>query len=102
MPYEPKSKSKNMNLLCHAMLELKTVEEAYRLLEDLCTMSELEKISQRMAVAVMLWHKASYRKARISTGASTTTIGRVAKAMKYGNDGFKKVFFRMKDKTQYE
>lgn len=102
MAFEPKSKSKNMNLLCKAILELETVEEVYRFLEDLCTMSELEKMAQRMGVAVMLWHKASYQKVKIKTNASTTTIGRIAKSLKYGTDGYKTVFFRLKDKTKFE
>lgn len=102
MPFEPKSKSKNMDLFCKAVLELETVEEVYRFFEDLCTMSELEKLSHRMGVAVMLWHKASYQKVKIRTNASTTTIGRIARSLKYGNDGYKTVFFRLKDKTKYE
>lgn len=102
MKYEPKSKNANMDLLCNAILELKTVEEVYRFLEDLCTMSELEKMAQRMEVAVMLWHKASYQKVKNRTHASTTTIGRINKSLKYGNEGYKTVFFRLKDKTKFE
>ena len=102
MAFEPKSKSKNMDLLAKAILELQTVEEVYRFFEDLCTMSELEKMAHRMGVAVMLWHKASYQQVIYKTNASTTTIGRIAKSLKYGNDGYKTVFFRLKDKTKFE
>ncbi|MFA7560933.1 MAG: YerC/YecD family TrpR-related protein [Candidatus Izemoplasmatales bacterium] len=102
MAYEPKSKSNNMDLLCEALLQLETMEEAYRFLEDLCTMSELEKMSQRMEVAVMLFHKASYQKVKIKTKASTTTIGRINKSLKYGNNGYKTVFFRLKDPSRFK
>ncbi len=99
--FNPKSKSSNMDLLCEAILELKTVEEVYQFLEDLCTMSELDKMSQRMEVAVMLFHKASYQKVKNQTKASTTTIGRINKSLKYGNNGYRTVFFRLKDKNRF-
>jgi TrpR-related protein YerC/YecD len=102
MGYEPKSKSNNMDLLCEALLQLETIEEAYRFLEDLCTMSELEKMAQRMEVAVMLFHKASYQKVKNKTHASTTTVGRINKSLKYGNDGYKTVFFRLKDPSRFK
>jgi len=102
MAYEPKSKSNNMDLLCEALLQLETIEEAYRFLEDLCTMSELEKMAQRMEVAVMLFHKASYQKVKNKTNASTTTIGRINKSLKYGNDGYKTIFFRLKDPSRFK
>ncbi|XMB72278.1 YerC/YecD family TrpR-related protein [Mycoplasmatota bacterium WC30] len=98
MLFKPKSKSESMDTLCQAILQLKTVEECYRFLEDLCTMDELKKLSHRIDVAVLLFHKASYEKIRILRNASTTTIGRVNKSLKYGADGYKTVFFRMKDK----
>lgn len=100
MSYDPKSKSENMDLLCQAILELNTIDEAYRFLEDLCTMKELETLSQRTQIAVMLFHKASYQKVKYKTNASTTTIGRVNKSLKYGDNGFKTVFFRLKNKAE--
>jgi TrpR-related protein YerC/YecD len=96
MAFDPKSKSDDMDLFCETVLQLKTVEEVYRFFEDLCTMSELEKMAQRMRIALMLWHKKSYQKVKIKTNASTTTIGRIAKSLKYGNEGYKTVFFRLK------
>lgn len=100
MSYTPKSKSANMDILCEAILELNTVDETYRFLEDLCTMKELEMLAQRIEIAVMLFHKASYQKVKYKTDASTTTIGRVNKSLKYGNNGFKTVFFRLKNKAE--
>jgi len=90
-----------MDLLVAALLELKTSEEAYRFLEDLCTMSELKKLSQRINVASLLFHKVSYQKVKNLTNASTATIGRVNRSLKYGNDGFPIVFFRIKDKVRF-
>lgn len=101
MMFNPKSKSSNMDLLCEAILELETVEEVYQFLEDLCTMSELDKMAQRIEVAVMLFHKASYQKVKNQTSASTTTIGRINKSLKYGNNGYRTVFFRLKDKNRF-
>ncbi len=100
MAYNPKSKSEDMDLLCKALLELESVEEAYRFLEDLCTMRELEILSQRLQIAVMLFHKSSYQKVKYKTNASTTTIGRINKSLKYGNNGYKTVFFRLRSKAK--
>jgi TrpR-related protein YerC/YecD len=59
-------------------------------------------MAQRMEVAVMLFHKASYQKVKNKTHASTTTVGRINKSLKYGNDGYKTVFFRLKDPSRFK
>ena len=50
----PKLKDELNDQLCEAMLSLETVDECYQFFEDLCTISELKAMSQRLEVARML------------------------------------------------
>ncbi len=69
--------------LCCAFLLLKTPEEVLRFLKDLCTPQELNALSERWRVCLALsqW-TSSYRQIHQITGASLTTIGRVARFLK--------------------
>ena len=49
-----------IDTLFKAVLELKTVDECRRFFTDLCTISELKSMSQRMEVALMLKDKNVY------------------------------------------
>ena len=49
-----------IDTLFKAVLELKTVDECRRFFTDLCTISELKSMSQRMEVALMLKDKYVY------------------------------------------
>lgn len=82
--------------LCEALLALKTKEECYQLLDDLCTVKEVLDISQRLSVALLLSENASYNAIRRQTGASTATISRVSKCYEYGTGGYKAVIERMR------
>lgn len=75
-----------------ALLALNSTEEAYRFCEDVLTIKELESITQRLEVAVMLKHKVTYQEIARKTGASTATISRVNRALLYGAEGYHHVF----------
>lgn len=81
--------------LCEAMLQLKTKEECYQFLEDICTIKEILDISQRLSVAVLLADKISYSEISARTGASSATICRVNKCYEYGSGGYKMILERM-------
>ena len=85
----------NTDLLMRALLTLKTTEECYSFFEDLCTISELKSMSQRMGVAQMLDDKCVYTDIAAATGASTATISRVNKCLHYGSDGYRLVLDRL-------
>ena len=85
----------NTELLMRALLKLETVEECYSLFEDLCTISEIKSMSQRMGVAKMLDDKCVYTDIAAKTGASTATISRVNKCLNYGSDGYRLVLDRL-------
>ncbi len=86
---------KNMDALYKAVLQLKTVDECKRFFDDLCTISELKSMSQRMEVALMLKDKRIYTDIAAKTGASTATISRVNRCINYGSDGYNLVIDRM-------
>lgn len=93
-----KLKTKEMDNLFKAVLSLENEEECYKFFEDVCTINELQALSQRLAVASMLCNQKTYVEITEKTGASTTTIGRVNRTLNYGNDGYKMVFERMETK----
>lgn len=90
-----KVKDENVDFLFKAILELKNVEECYDFFEDLCTIKELKSISQRIVVAKMLRDNCVYNDIVEKTGASTATISRVNRSLRYGTDGYEKIFERI-------
>lgn len=90
-----KLKEMSNNLLFDAILCLQTKEECYKFFEDVCTVNELNAISQRFEVAKMLREKKTYLDIAEKTGASTATISRVNRSLNYGNDSYDMVFERM-------
>ena len=79
-----KLKDKNVDFLFEAILKLQTLDECYDFFEDLCTVSEIKAISQRIVVAKMLRDKKVYSDIVAETGASTATISRVNRSLQYG------------------
>lgn len=74
---------KNIYELCDVLLLLETKEEAYNFLKDLCTPSEMTSLAERWKVCKLLSKgDLSYRDIHRLTGASLTTIGRVARFLK--------------------
>lgn len=95
-----KIKDENTDFLFQAILQLKNMEECYQFFEDLCTVSEIKAMSQRIVVAKMLSDKRVYSDIVAATGASTATISRVNRSLNYGSDGYELVFSRLDDKKQ--
>lgn len=91
----PKLKDELNDQLCEAMLSLETVDECYQFFEDLCTISELKAMSQRLEVARMLRAGHTYDDIVVRTGASTATISRVKRCLNYGADGYNIVLDRL-------
>lgn len=93
-----KLKNKYTDALFEAILQLQSVDECYSFFTDLCTIPELKSLSQRLEVAVMLKNKHVYNDIAAKTGASTATISRVNKCIRYGENGYNLVIDRMKEK----
>ena len=90
-----KLKDKNVDFLFEAILNLQNLEECYDFFEDLCTVTEIKAISQRIVVAKMLRDKKVYSDIVSETGASTATISRVNRSLQYGSNGYEEIFKRM-------
>ncbi|MDD5017395.1 MAG: YerC/YecD family TrpR-related protein [Eubacteriales bacterium] len=95
--YESKLKSDDLDKLFAAILTMNTVEECYMFFEDLCTISELGSISQRLKVAALLNDKHTCHDISQSTGASTATISRVNRCLHYGTGGYEMALQRIRE-----
>ena len=96
---ESKIKSKELDLLFKAILELKDIDECYKFFEDVATINEVKALAQRLHVANLLKYKKTYSEITEMTGASTATISRVNRCLNYGSDGYDLVLERLKDKN---
>ncbi len=89
-----KIKDEMTDNLFEAILLLNDVDECYNFFEDICTISEIKALAQRLEVARMLKRGITYAEISEKTGASTATISRVNRALNYGADGYKTVLER--------
>lgn len=90
-----KIRTEAMDFLFDAVLSLQTPEECYTFFEDICTVNELQSLSQRLEVAKMLRDQKTYLEIAEKTGASTATISRVNRSLNYGNDGYDMILERL-------
>ncbi len=81
--------------LYKAIMKLETIEECKKFFDDLCSVSELRAMEQRFQVAELLNQGMIYNDILERTGASSATISRVNRSLRYGNDGYEVVFKRM-------
>ena len=93
-------KDENIDFLIRSILTLETEEECFNFFCDLCTVTELQSISQRLVVAKMLSDKEVYSDIVKKTKTSTATISRVNRSLKYGNDGYEVVFDRLREQEK--
>ena len=90
------------NTLYRAIVALKDEEECHRFLQDLCTVSELKAMEQRINVAMLLDEGLIYSEILERTGASSATISRVNRCLHYGADGYRTVIPRLREKQGKE
>lgn len=95
-----KIKNKHIDSLFEAILEIRDVSECYMFFEDICTVTELNSIAQRLEVAKMLKNGFRYHQIIEETGASTATISRVNKCLNYGADGYNIILDRIREKDE--
>ncbi|MGI6605019.1 MAG: DNA-binding transcriptional regulator [Firmicutes bacterium] len=98
MAYEPKWRDELTDQLCLAFAALETPEESARLLEDICTIGEIQALAQRLEAARMLRAGYTYEHITARTGMSTATISRVKKFLNYGADGYKLILDRLEER----
>jgi TrpR-related protein YerC/YecD len=81
--------TREMRELFDAIVGLETREEAERFFRDLCTLSELEAMAHRWQVARLVERGLPYVEIAERTGASTTTVTRVAHWLRHGEGGYR-------------
>ena len=79
---------KRREMLARALTAVKTLDEAYRFIDDICTQTEADELSKRLTAAIMLRDGLTYAEVSSLTGLSTATITRVNRALKSGNGGY--------------
>ena len=76
--------------LCDALAALSTRDDTAAFLRDACTISELEALSHRLAVARLLDAGGmTYLEIARAVGTSTTTVTRVAHWLRHGTGGYR-------------
>lgn len=79
-----------------AILALETKEECKAFFDDICTIKELQDLTQRLQVAVMLSEGKNYQEISKETSVSSATISRVNRCLNYGDGGYSTVLGRIK------
>jgi TrpR-related protein YerC/YecD len=78
-----------MQALFATIVSLRTIEEAEHFFRDLCTLAELEAMAHRWQVVQLLEEGLPYLEIAELTGASTTTVTRVAHWLRHGEGGYR-------------
>ncbi len=79
-----------------AIMTLKDMDEYRSFFNDICTPAEFESLKDRWSVAELLDKGYTYREIKTMTGVSLTTIGRVARFLFDGSNGYKMALDRIK------
>jgi TrpR-related protein YerC/YecD len=82
-----------------AISSLRNRAEVEHFLRDLCTLSELEAMAHRWAVARLVDRGLPYTEIAEKTGASTATVTRVAHWLRHGEGGYQLALERTKRAT---
>ena len=90
-----RGRTPEMEELFEGILTLQTVQECERFFTDICTIKELQALTQRLQVAKQLYEGRNYNEVYRDTGVSSATICRVNKCLNYGDGGYKTVLDRL-------
>ena len=85
--------------LLETVLALRNRDEAERFFRDLCTIAELEAMAHRWQVARLVDEGLPYHEVSRRTGASTTTVTRVAHWLRHGEGGYRLALDRGKKRS---
>ena len=82
--------------LIKAISSIENAKECEQFLSDICTIQELEKMSQRLQAAQLLIDGDTYEQVIEKTGISSTTLSRVSRCIRYGDGGYKNIIEKIK------
>lgn len=83
--------------LARAILALQDEKECYDLLEDICTLKEVDDMANRFHIALLLYSGKTFIDVEGETGASSATISRVNRCLKHG-EGYRRIIERITGK----
>ena len=95
MTFDTSWRNQETEALFEAVLSLNTTDEASLFFRDLCTLKELNDLSQRWAVARRLEQGLSYREISAATGVATATITRINQWLRHGTGGYRMALSRI-------
>lgn len=95
MSDKPNFVNDDTELLFDTILQLETKEDCYKFFEDICTVNEIHAIAQRLVIAKLLSENHTYQEIEAKTKASTATISRINRFLKYGNGGYKDALLKI-------
>lgn len=93
---KPQQKEKYA-MLFEAILALENSDEVERFFEDLCTIRELDDMSDRLKVAKLLLEQKTYEEISETTKMSSTTISRINRCIQYGSGGYEEIILKLKE-----
>ncbi len=82
-------KNEKLKDLARAFSVIKNPHNIAIFLRDLCTLDELEEMSNRWQAVLLLNQGKTYREIAKKTGLSTTTVTRIAYWLEHGEGGYK-------------
>ena len=86
--------------LVRSVLLLENEEDVRAFLTDLCTPREICDFAQRLQVARYLDEGEPYVEVQARTGASSTTVSRVSKALNGEQGGYRRILIKREDQER--
>ena len=77
-------KEEKIEALYNLILRLQTPEDCHKLLDDLCTVKEIEKMAERVYAAKLLMEGNTYNQVISQADISSATLSRVSRCVQYG------------------
>ena len=87
----------DVDQLVRSFLLLENEEDVRAFLTDLCTPREICDFAQRLQVARYLDEGEPYVEVQARTGASSTTVSRVSKALNGEHGGYRRILIKIED-----
>ena len=94
------SKKYPLDNLIKALVLIDNEEDCKKLLDDICTIEELNKMAQRLEAAKLLLAGYTYEQVIHETAISSTTLSRVSRCIQYGDGGYKTIIQKMEGKNE--
>ena len=86
---DKKDNRKDVEYLYETILSLKSIEDCEDFFDDLCTIKEVDNMSQRLKAAKLLMDGKTYTEVTSGTNVSSATLSRISRCIQYGK-GYKK------------